>query len=237
MASSYLDYDPFDVEMPDSPTSRNNRNAPRVIKRIEIALQHPGSTRSYHTRDISYIGVFVECPEPLPLRKLVRFQADLEDGREPLQMLGVVAHRINSADAIDSGREPGMGIHLFAIGPESRSIWRHFVRTEYDKDPSARDAIRRQEYPRVRMHFPTVNEMAAFARGPLATGDVFVRAADLYQQGTRVWLESVHPQTNELCGTEAIVMEFVEAPRQKRGLRLQILAPDEASRELAEFSQ
>lgn len=213
----------------------NNRRAPRVPKRIEVALQFPDHEQRYYTRDISYLGIFIECPEPLPLRKLVRFKAHLEVEQAPVQMLGLVAHRVNSADAMESGRPAGMGIQLYPVGHEVRSNWRHFVRQEYEKDPEAREQIRQQEYPRVKVRFPTPNDIQIFASEHVSSGDVFIRTADLYQQGARVWLEAIHPLTKESCSVEAIVLEFVESPRQRRGMRLMFPEAVEASQTLLDF--
>ncbi len=209
-----------------SARAASNRRAPRVAKQIAIELHFPDHTQSYKTRDISYVGIFIEHPDPLPLRKLMRLSVHIDEApeAEPLQMLGVVANRVNANDAMDSGVPAGMGIQVFALGHDVRSAWRHFVRQEYEKDPAAREEVRRQEYPSLKVHFSDEDEFRHFATEDVASGDVFVRSADLYQQGTRVWLEAIHPVTQEPCSVEAIVLEFVESPRQKRGVR--VMFPD-----------
>ena len=223
--------DVFDLDAVETPSSlHNNRRAPRVTKRIEITLQAPEREQKYVTHDISYVGVFVECPDPLPLRKLMRVQAHIDPEQEPIKMLGLVAHRVNAVDAMESGRSPGMGIQLFALGHDMRSTWRHFVRQEYEKNPDAREAVRRQEYPRLKVHFPNTDEMRKFATEHVASGNVFIRSADLYQQGTRIWLEAVHPGSGLITAVEAIVLEFIESPRQNRGMRL-MFSDGEAARD------
>lgn len=225
------------IEGQDSPIRQhNNRRAPRVEARVEVKLQFPDGEQRYFTRDISYMGVFIECPDPLPMRKLVRFSTTPDGGSEPLQMLGIVAHRVNAADAMDAGISTGMGIQLFPVGHDVRSAWRAFVRTEYDKDPSAREEVRRQEYPCVKVRFPSPNDLQIFAAQHVSSGDVFIRTADLYQQGTRVWLEAVHPQTGQSSRVEAIVLEFVEAPRANRGMRLMFPDAEGASEQLMAFA-
>ena len=109
-----------------------------------------------------------------------------------------------------------------------RSEWRHFVRQEYEKNPEAREEVRRQEFPKLKVHFPNTQEMRTFATQHVASGNVFIRSADLYQQGTRIWLEAIHPETSEVCPIEAIVMEYVESPRQNRGMRLMFSSGEEA---------
>ncbi|MEC9399346.1 MAG: PilZ domain-containing protein, partial [Myxococcota bacterium] len=103
----------FDFDDQESAKRHNHRRAPRIEKRLEIVLQFPEREQRYITRDISYVGVFVETPEPLPLRKLMRVQVKLDEEQEPVKMLGLVAHRVNSADAMETGKPTGMGIQLF----------------------------------------------------------------------------------------------------------------------------
>ena len=213
----------------------SNRAAPRVDRQIEIELRFPDRVDRYRTKDISYEGIFIEHPDPLPLRKLLRLRAFTDEGGAPLELLGVVANRVNSLDAEETGRAAGMGIQLFALGHDVKNSWRHFVRQEYDKDPEVREEVRRQEYPSLKVHFTDVDALERFIEDDVASGDVFVRSADLYQQGTRVWLETVHPATSEICAIEAIVMEYVESPRQKRGLRVMFPTSDEATETLRSF--
>lgn len=214
----------------------NNRRAPRVAARVPVTLQFPGNERTMHTEDISYVGVFIACDDPLPLRKLVRFKAQIDEGGDPLPMIGIIAHRVNAVDAAENNTKAGMGIHVFPLGSDIQRTWRHFVRTEYDKDPNAREAVRLNEYPRLKVRFPNTSEMQIFARDHVTQGHVFIRSADLYPQGSRIWLEAIHPLTKASCAVEAIVLEFVETPRQNRGMRLQFPDPEAAAAKLAEFA-
>ena len=223
----------FIDEASDNP--RNNRRAPRVPLRLDVELQLPGQTKRYQTRDISYLGIFIECAEPLPLKKLVRFRTTLEGQEEPLQMLGLVAHRINSTDAQETSRTAGMGLQLFALGHEVRSTWRHFLKEEYSKDQHISEAIRQAEYPRLKMRFGDVDQVDTFAHKHVSAGNVFVHSADLYPQGTRIWLDVIHPQRRDICQVEAIVMEFVETPRANRGVRIMFPNSERAKAKLLEF--
>jgi len=159
---------------------------------------------------------------------LLRIQANVEAYDEPLALLGVVAHRVNQSDAQEEGITPGMGLQLFAMGPETTDRWRHFVRTIYEQDPEIRQEIRRQEYPSVRIRFADKISMRSFIDKGVASSSVFVRSADLYPQGKRIFLEVVHPATKNACPLEAIVTEFVEAPRQARGMRVMFPNADQA---------
>lgn len=216
--------------------TRNNRRAPRISSRLDVVLKFPERDQRYQTHDISYVGVFIECPDPLPLRKLIRFQAKLDGGDVPVELIGVVAHRINSADAVETGRPTGMGLQLFGISQEMRETWREFVHGEYEKDPAMLEEITSMDQPRLKLRFPNTQEMQTFARDHVATGQVFIRSADLYQQGACIKVEAIHPDNGQSILLDAEVVEFIEAPRNNRGMRLSFPDPEAATQTLLQFS-
>lgn len=216
--------------------AHNNRRAPRIARRMDVTLHFPDRQQRFQTRDISYIGVFIECPDPLPLRKLVRFQMQPEGHEEPIRLLGLVAHRINAADAVESGRPTGMGLQLFGISQEMREAWRGFVLSEYEKDPEALREVESIELPRLKLRFPNTDEMRTFASQHVSKGEVFIRSADLYPQGSRIWVEAIHPGSGKSLDVEATVSEFIEAPRNHRGMKLRFADPQGASEQLTAFS-
>lgn len=200
--------------------SRNNRRDPRVEHEIELELPLPDGSMTYTTHNISYRGVFIKCNDPLPLRTLLRFRIMVQDHDEPLHIVGMVTHCVNQDDAMESGVLAGMGIQLFPVGTEAKSRWRHHVRQQYDSVPDVRQTIRKQEYPHVKLRLSSPDAMLAFSNNEIAQGNTFIRHADLHPQGTRVYLEIGYPTANAWCDIEAIVMEFIETPRQNRGMRL-----------------
>ncbi len=220
----------------DTPSNHNNRRAPRITRRLDVLLKFPERHQRYQTHDISYVGVFIECPDPLPLRKLIRFQANLDNSDQPVELIGVVAHRINSADAVETGRPTGMGLQLFGISKEMRDTWREFVHGEYEKDPAMLEEIAMKEQPRLKLRFPNMQEMHTFAKDHVATGQVFIRSSDLYPQGARIKVEAIHPEHGQSILLDAEVTEFIEAPRNQRGMRLQFSDPESASQTLLNFS-
>ena len=216
--------------------THNHRRAPRIAYRLDVDLKFPERTQRYQTHDISYVGVFIECPEPLPLRKLVRLHTVLEEGQEPIELVGVVAHRINANDAVETGRPTGMGLQLFGTSSAMKDAWRDFVHAEYQKDPDALEQVQRIELPRLKVRFPNVDEMQLFATHHVARGEVFIRSAELYAVGTEILVEAIHPVSKESAFVEAQVIEFIEAPRNNRGMRLQFPNPDVSSQVLISFA-
>ncbi|MEM1348790.1 MAG: PilZ domain-containing protein [Myxococcota bacterium] len=215
--------------------SKEHRRDPRVAAEIDVILKFPTGEQRHSTHNISYRGIYIVSPKPPPLRKLLRIQANAEGYDEPLQLLGVVAHRVNQSDAQEHGITPGMGLQIFAMGPETATRWRHLVRAVYEQDPELCHDLRRQEYPLVRIRFADKISMRSFIDKGVASSSVFVRSADLHPQGKRIFLEVVHPATKNTCALEAIVTEFIEAPRQTRGMRVMFPDADQARDTLDRF--
>ncbi|MGM0558842.1 MAG: PilZ domain-containing protein [Myxococcota bacterium] len=201
-------------------STREARREPRIKINLPVTVKMPAGDHSYQTDDASYRGVFLTCPEPLPLRKLVRFTTVLREDEEPLEMLGLVAHTVNQADAKESGRSPGMGIQLYSVGKETRERWREFIREEYEKRPEVRDEVRKLDLPRVTVHMRTLDQLVNFVENDLMAGGIFVRTSDLQKQGADVVCEIVHPEHGEPFPLEATVASVTEAPRRDRGMEL-----------------
>lgn len=218
-------------------SGRNNRREPRVKAEIPVVLQMPRGTQRHVTANLSYRGVFILSPEPLPLRKLVRFHAELTEGEATLPMLGLVAHRVNRVDAAEQGIEPGMGIQLFGSSPEARELWRQFVRDRYDKDPAARQQVRSRELPKLKLRFNRPEDIARLADTSFASGPLHVRSAELHPVGTHLQLDLLHPGTGAVLSVETIVEEVIEAPRQQRGMMVVLADAEAATEQMIAFSK
>lgn len=205
----------------------HNRRDPRVKVALDIVVQLPSETKRYRTKDISYRGVFIACPDPLPLRKLIRFQIVEPDSGEALQMLGLVAHRLNEFDAHERGLEAGMGLQLFSVGAYHGERWRALVREEYDNDPYAKRIMEMRERPHVKVHVATVEQLVGFANNDLFAGTTFLHTSDLHPAGEEVLLELVHPESQRTFLLAAQVTDVIEAPKQDRGIQLSFPPVDE----------
>ncbi len=211
---------------------RRQRRDPRVPARLEVDLQMPEGHQHHITHNVSYRGVFIACDDPLSLGRLVRFRTIVREGDDPIQMLGLVAHRVNTTEAEEAGVKAGMGLNLFSLGPDHQRAWRHFVRTAYEADPAAREHVRSTEFPRIRLALPDAAAMRAFAEHNVPEGNIFLRSADLHPQGSRLFLDLSIGRSRDTVAVEGIVMEFVEAPRQNRGMRISFTDPDRAQANL-----
>lgn len=212
-------------------STKTQRREPRIDISLPVTLQLPDGELQYQINNASYRGVFISCPEPLPLRKLVRFRTQLSDDDEPLQMLGLVAHTINATEARESGKTPGMGIQLYSVGKETRERWRTYLTDEYEKDPEARDMVRALDAPRVSVHMRSMDQLRTFVARDLEQGSIFVRTSELSSIDSTVICEVIHPDSQDHFELEARVVDVKETPRRERGMRLEFVALDEEQRE------
>lgn len=193
------------------------RREPRVRTDFDVEIETGGQKQMFPTRNASFSGVFVVCEEPFPLRRLVRMRADI--GQE-VELLGLVAHTLNAADAHELGKKPGMGINVFGLGPEQREVWNSFVREEYEKDPEAHAALMASELPRLKVHLKSEKMTEQFFGRDLPTGEIFYRTPELLPPGSRVVCEVTHPKTGKVLELFGNVTETVQGSRRKRGIRV-----------------
>lgn len=203
------------------------RREPRVKVSIDFTVESAGSTFVYPTRNASFSGVFLIAESPLPLRRLVRMKTNVQG--EPIELLGMVAHTINAADAAELGRDPGMGVAIFPRGSRLHQLWRDYVRSEYERDPEAHAALMATELPRLRIHLKNEKLKKQFFMKDYPSGTIFYRTPDLLDVGTRVVCEIRFPDGDDIVELFATVTDTVEGARRKRGIRLAFEDLSEAS--------
>lgn len=206
---------------------RELRREPRVRTNFEVELETAGRTLRYMTRNASFSGLFLITDDTLPLRRLVRVRCEVSGQR--LELVGLVAHTINAADAHELNKQPGMGISLFSLGPHQREVWEEYVRTEYEKDPEAHAALIASELPRLKVALKNEKMKEQFFGNDLPSGEIFYRTPDLMDEGTQVVVEVRHPDTGKSLELFARVTERVDGSRRKRGIRIVFDEMSEAS--------
>lgn len=206
---------------------RELRREPRVRTLFDVELETVGRTMTYRTRNASFSGLFLVTDDALPLRRLVRVRCEVSG--EMLELIGLVAHTVNAADAVELNKQPGMGISLYSLGHHQRAVWNDFVRTEYEKDPDAHAALIASELPRLKVALKNEKMKEQFFGDDLPSGEIFYRTPDLMPEGTAVVVEVRHPDTGKELELFARVVEVVEGSRRKRGLRIAFDELSEAS--------
>ena len=163
---------------------RELRREPRVRTNFDVEIETAGRKTDYPTRNASFSGLFLVTTETLPLRRLVRVRAEISG--EQLELVGLVAHTVNAADAHEFNKDPGMGISLFSLGQHQRAVWEEYVRTEYEKDPEAHAALIASELPRLKVALKNDKMKEQFFGNDLPSGEIFYRTPDLMAEGTQV---------------------------------------------------
>lgn len=205
------------------------RRSPRVNIALDVSLQTVDGDVSFKTSDASYDGVFLVSHTPLPLRKLIRFRTRLPDSDHELQMLGLVAHTVNPADAAQADELPGMGIQLFSLGRETKRRWREYIDALYEENPEARRAVESARRPKVRIRIPNAELLRRFKNIDLPAKSLFVRTPELHPVGTRVDTIISHPLSGQSFILPAIVAESIDGTIKERGLRLTFELPADPS--------
>lgn len=214
---------------------KSNRRDPRISIALDIKLSVPGGFEQYQTKNISFRGLFIVSEDPLPLRRIARMSLTTQTG-ELIEVLGLIAHRINAADAEERGIQAGMGIQIFPIGSQVNETWRDYVTAQLEQDPELRQAVHDHNLPRLKVHIKDQTVLESFASNDVPSGGIFYRSPEPQPVGSEVMLEVHHPNTKDRFLIKAAVSEVTEGGRRHRGMKL-VLEPfdDEKSAAFQEF--
>ncbi len=179
------------------------------------------------TEDVSYSGMFLRTDRPLRVRGLVRINVPIEGRPEPLALTGMVVHVIDQEVA--NGRVPGVGIKLYGIGGEIREQWVRFVQRLRRKHPgagqrtirvhvatpaSSPELVRRrnERFKAVlEVRAKTVDELITTYTKDISRGGTFLDTNLELSAGDEIFLELVHPESEEIFGVPCVVRRKVRA--------------------------
>ncbi|MEZ4460065.1 MAG: PilZ domain-containing protein [bacterium] len=215
---------------------KSNRRDPRVNIALAVKMSSPEGFSTYTTKNISYRGIFIVADEPLPLRRLARLTVVTETAEE-IDVLGMVAHRINSADAAERGIPPGMGVQIHPVGSANNDVWRDFVTAHLERDPALRQAVHDHNLPRLKIHIKDDKILAKFVERDVPSGSLFYRSPEPHPVDAEVMLEVHHPSSGKRFMMKAKVAEVIEGGRRHRGMQI-ALEPfsEEKAAEFLDFS-
>jgi Tfp pilus assembly protein PilZ len=91
------------------------------------------------------------------------------------------------------------------------------------EDPQASRDIRRLELPHVAAHLPTTDALEALVQTIRSDGEMFLRTSNVYDVGTEIVCELVHPDTRRNLPLEARVTRSQRVPRRERGMEFEFL--------------
>jgi len=99
-------------------TKENLRREVRFGAKLAVVIHRGRSTFSVETSDVSFRGLFLRTPDPLPLRSLVRLRVTLPSTRT-IEVHAMVVH------VVEGG---GVGLQFWGLSGKDRHAWDEFVR-------------------------------------------------------------------------------------------------------------
>ena len=90
------------------------RDSPRVRHPMRVELSGPGVRETTYALDMGRRGLFVCTEHPMQPGQFVELKMWLPDGAS-IQLRGKVAHVRSRDEALASGTEPGVGVHITAL--------------------------------------------------------------------------------------------------------------------------
>jgi hypothetical protein len=186
----------------------DRRRSPRTDVDLRVEIQPDGRDLVLHLRavDVNEHGLFIGTGEPLALHTALRLSVQLGEGRR-LTLHGRVV-RILWADRVAPGEQPGFGVQLDALEPETQAEWTAFCRQVAAHRTPAPERRRFGRVPlriEAHVHADTAADLSAFVLHDLsASGAGFLTDAQM-PPGTRLVLALHHPVTDEVFRLEAEV--------------------------------
>lgn len=221
--------------MGETQTSNKRRHARYYIDLPSLLIRGKQATR-LRTLDVSFSGLFLRTDNPPPLRELVRIKLPLPGQGEEIQLLGMAVHRVEPGGA----REPGIGVYLYGVDPDTRQRWESFVRevaagehgeaeTSQVSWPKAPEATVRDYRPELRVKVPTVDALRTIAERDLARGRTFVRTELYLEAGVSVDVLFSHPDSERTFRLGGVVLQQIRKG-QLTGLGIKLSGLDDERR-------
>ena len=204
---------------------KSNRRDPRVNIALSVKLLTTRGMETHETKNISYRGIFIITDQPLPLRRVTRLE--MEVGGKLVTMLGMVAHRINVADATERRIAPGMGIQIFSVGSAAKDAWQDYVTQLVEQDPELLRALQEHNLPKFKVNLSTPELLKKFVERDLPQGQIYYRTPEPIAPGSELILEISHPTSTEKFNLKGQVREITEGARRHRGMYVELAPMDE----------
>jgi hypothetical protein len=196
---------------------------------VNLSVQVIGSRThmTYHTVDVSRVGLFIHTDSPRPERQLVRLRIDLGT-EEPLEAHGMVVRSIPPEEATREGMAPGMGIEFYGFGGEPQRRWESYLTALSAAYGRVRDGQKPKTWPPryrseaaepvlpgevvVPVPASTMEALYEICDVDIPRGATFVPAPDRLPLGCSVCLRIVHPVTHQSYDLHGVVMQLHDEP-------------------------
>lgn len=198
--------------------TREKREHSRHTINIPVQLHEGEQVEHMLTSNVSRNGAFLWTDLPCEEDQLLQLTFQ-PTGRPNVSVLARVVRRMPPEAHPPTQR--GVGVEFFALHQKAREHWNSFVdKLEggdqlqldesplIDTDPSF-DLPTKREHPRYRVcfmvRFPNEEQLTTFSTYDISLGGIFLETPYLRQQGERIDLILLHPQTEEPFSIEGVV--------------------------------
>jgi hypothetical protein len=211
------------------------RRCERLPAKLEIELRSGGRRVQCASRDVSRHGLFILLETPPSERQLLAMRIWLPDFPTPMDVVGSVAHRVTTDDAIRTGAPAGMGIGFFALSGEAKARWDNYIDSLVTSAGGKVEApvVKPSNRPTFLLRLRDLNRLQEFRERELRLGSMFLTTPVLRAVGDVVQLVIIHPITDQEFGLTASVTATSQgSPTEPKGMSLKI-SPLDRSRDVA----
>jgi hypothetical protein len=191
-----------------SPPDKRRSRRYRAGLRVDVHMG--GVPVPLFSTDVGRHGLFVRTAQPPPERQILRLTIHLPSGN--VEVTGCVSRRVLGED----GREPGMGLHFFALSAQAKDQWNAYVGTLAGQPQLGSLPLSGQspEEPVFFVRLRDTLRLGEFLAECVTTGATTLHTPVLRDCGTPVWLVVLHPETQEEFPLRGVV-ERVNRDRPK----------------------
>ncbi|MDX9723476.1 MAG: PilZ domain-containing protein [Myxococcota bacterium] len=232
--------------------SQDRREAARIAVEIPVIVTDGAKTSRFLALDVSRKGMFIKSDAPSPMRRILRLSLPMPDGSADLQVLALVVHRVSVEQALTRGVAPGMGVHLYGVGPVAKQRWEAYLETlasmsggassarlvtKYPGPPPIDAVKRRYERFHLELEAQLIGDELESARTiDVSAGGTLLSSSRALELGSKLDLILLHPQGETRFTANARVARVVDAADGKWDVGLEFLDLDDARRaELRRF--
>jgi len=204
------------------------RRAQRIPVNLSVQVIGGRTRMTYHTVDVSRVGIFIHTDTPRTERQLVRLRVDLGSG-DPLEAHGMVVRAITPDEAGDEGLASGMGIEFYGFGGDPQRRWEAYLTALSAAYGRVRDGQKPATWPpryrpghqdsllpdEVVVPVPAtdVESLYEMCEADIPRGTTFIPAPYRLPVGCNVCLRIYHPVTHQHYDLHGKVMQLHGDPQ------------------------
>lgn len=216
------------------------RVTPRYEVKLAVRFRSGKDVVEAQTYSISRHGIFLLTDQLRQVGELMQLYLELPAGDdEPIQVIrvmAVVAWTLNSAEASQRQRQPGMGMKFYVMASRDKDLWDQLLdRIEREGAIDQNKAglrVRRAEHEggpmRYMLRARSMALLLRFATHELAEGETFLRTPLLRRPTEQVDLVLIHPVTEAEFILPGMVQRVHTGSPTERGMALSFLEPKDA---------